>query len=152
MKDKLICWDTSVLIEYMTEKEPGRIRDIQTVIQSIDSGQYKLTFSTLVYVEVLESTMPGKSINKFDEFLENIDMVTTFAVDVIIAKKAQNIRNRIPKTISTPDAVHIATAIVSGAQFFHTFDGALLKLSGTPEVDGIAITACTIPEMNYSFL
>ena len=149
MKDKLICWDTSVLIEYMTEKEPGRIRDIQTVIQSIDSGQYKLTFSTLVYVEVLESAMPGKSIKKFDEILENIDMVTTFAVDIIIAKKAQDIRNRIPKTISTPDAVHIATAIISEAQFFHTFDESLLKLSGTPEVDGIAITACTIPGMHY---
>jgi len=47
-----------------------------------------------------------------------------------------------------PDAVHIATAIVSGAKIFHTFDEHLLKLNGKDEVEGLTITACDIPGTN----
>ena len=49
---------------------------------------------------------------------------------------------------SSPDAVHIATALVSEAKILHTFDDDLLKLSGKDEVDGLSITACLIPGEN----
>ena len=71
-------------------------------------------------------------------------MYSVIAVDIRVAEKAQAIRNRSSRNLKTPDAVHIATAILSGAKFFHTFDEGLLRLSGTDDVDGLAITACEI--------
>ena len=69
-------------------------------------------------------------------------------MDIRVAEKAQAFRNKSSRTLTTPDAVHIATAVLSGAKLFHTFDDRLLRLNGDDEVDGLAITACEIPGMN----
>ena len=64
-------------------------------------------------------------------------------VDLSVARKAQKIRN--DTGMKTPDAVHVATALVGGANLFHTFDKRLLSLDGRDEVEGLAITACEVP-------
>ena len=77
--------------------------------------------------------------------MQNRKQVEVVTIDIRVAQKAQLIRNNSRKKLSTPDAVHIATAIVSGAKLFHTFDDGLLQLSGKDEVDGLTITPCDIP-------
>ncbi len=109
----------------------------------MEKGDYKLAFSTLVYVEVLDSKMPAAAGGKFKQFMTNRETVEVIAVDIRVAEKAQEIRNR--TSIGTPDAVHIATAIVMGARLFHTFDERLLKLNEKNEVEGLSVTKCTIP-------
>ncbi len=112
-------------------------------MEAVESEAYRLAVSTLLYVEVLESTMPAPAIGQFEKFMQNRAMISIVAVDIRVARKAQMIRDTLRKkgeSVSTPDAVHIATAIVSGAQFFHTFDDRLLRLNGKSEVDGLAIT------------
>ena len=149
MKEDLICWDSSVLISWLRGDEDAvRNRATQAVVQHIRKRASKLAVSTLLYVEVLESTMPTSAIEQFKKFMRNRQMIDIIAVDIRVAEKAQAIRNKSSRTLSTPDAVHMATAIVSGAKLFHTFDNGLLRLSGKNEVEGLAITACEIPETN----
>ena len=145
---KLICWDTSVLISWIwADKSPDRTQAVRTVVQGFENEDYKLAVSTLLYVEVLESTMPGHAMEQFKKFMQNRQMIEIIAVDIRVAEKAQSIRNKIQKKIRTPDAIHIATAIISGAKLFHKFDKGLLRLSRKDEVEGLTITDCVIPGM-----
>ena len=149
MKDDLICWDSSVLISWLRgDEDADRNRATHAVVQYIESGASKLVVSTLLYVEVLESRMPTGAIEQFKKFMQNRQMIEIIAVDIRVAEKAQAFRNKSSRTLTTPDAVHIATAVLSGAKLFHTFDDRLLRLNGDDEVDGLAITACEIPGMN----
>lgn len=149
MKEDLICWDSSVLISWLRGDEDAvRNRATQAVVQHIKKRSFKLAVSTLLYVEVLESTMPAGAIEQFKKFMRNRQMIEIIAVDIRVAEKAQAIRNNSSRTLSTPDAVHMATAIVSGAKLFHTFDNGLLRFSGKDEVEGLTITACEIPGTN----
>lgn len=146
MRKDLICWDSSVLISWIRgDESPDRIQAVRAVVESVENGGYKLAVSTLLYVEVLESTMPGHAIEQFKKFMQNRQLVEIIAVDIRVAEKAQAIRNKSQKKIHVPDAIHIATAIVSRAKLFHTFDYGLLQLSGNDEVDGLIITPCDIP-------
>ena len=146
MRTDLICWDSSVLISWIRGDESSdRIQAVRAVVQRVENGEYKLAVSTLLYVEVLESTMPGHAIEQFKKLMQNRQLVEIIAVDIRVAEKAQSIRNKSQRKIHVPDAIHIATAIVSGAKLFHTFDDGLLQLSGKDEVDGLIITPCDIP-------
>ena len=151
MKKELICWDSSVFISWIRgDENPDRIQAVKAVVKSIENESYKLAISTLLYVEVLESTMPGHAIERFKKFMQNRQMVEIIAVDIRVAEKAQSLRNKSQKKIHVPDAVHIATAIVCGAKLFHTFDDGLLQLSGKDEVDGLTITPCDIPGTGHT--
>lgn len=146
MKGDVICWDSSVLISWIRGDEgPDKTQAIRTEIEQIERGSYKLAVSTLVYVEVLESTMPPQAMETFRAFIRNRQMIQIIAVDIRVAEKAQALRNRSARSISTPDAVHLATAVICGAKFFHTFDSNLLRLSGKDEEEALTITACHIP-------
>ena len=151
MRNELICWDSSVVISWIRgDESPDRLQAIQAIVESVENGRYKLAVSALLYVEVLESTMPGHAIEQFKKFMQNRQMIEIIAVDIRVAEKAQSIRNKSQKKIYVPDAVHIATAIVSGAKVFHTFDDDLLQLSKKDEVEGLIITACDIPGTNLN--
>lgn len=145
MKKELICWDSAVLIDWIKgdNDHPSRIEAIRDVISKKQKGSYKLAFSTLIYVEVLEGTMTPNAREKFKKFMEDRENIEVIGVDIRVAQKAGEIRNR--ANLKTPDAIHIATAIAIGAKIFHTFDRKLLGLSGKGEVEGILITPCTIP-------
>ena len=148
---ELLCWDSSVLISWLRGDEgDDRTRSIRSVVSRIEAGDYKVAVSSLLYVEVLERTMPRYAIERFNRFMQNREMIEILAVDIRIAQKAQIIRNRGVHAISVPDAVHVATAIVSKAKIFHAFDKDLRQLNGSNEVEGLAITDCSIPETNLS--
>lgn len=151
MKDDLICWDSSVLISWLRgDEDADRNQATRAVVQHIEGGISKLVVSTLLYVEVLEGRMPTGAMEQFKKFMQNRQMIEIMAVDIRVAERAQAIRNNSSRVLSTPDAVHIATAVVSGAKLFHTFDDDLLRLSGRDEVHGLTITACEIPGTNLS--
>ena len=148
MKEDVICWDSSVFISWLRGGEgEDRDRAIRSLVERVEAGDYKVVVSTLLYVEVLERNMSERAMEQFKKFIQNRAMISIVAVDIRVARKAQMIRDTLRKkseNVSTPDAVHIATAIVSEAKFFHTFDDRLLRLNGKPEVDSLAITACGI--------
>ena len=152
MKADIICWDSSVIISHIgggKEQESKRKQAIQSVVRLVELKKYKLVVSTILYPEVLATAMPVSAINLFENFMQKKEVIGTVAVNTKVARKAQEIRNSIK--IKTPDAIHIATAIVSKAKCFHTFDDDLIKLSGLDEVESLGITRCVIYGTNASF-
>ncbi len=144
MKKEIICWDSSVLISHLggdRGKNPESKGIISPVVSAIQNGSHKLLVSALLYTEILECKMPDRAIIKLDQFLQNKSRVTVMAVGIKVAKKARSIRDKMP-SIRTPDAIHLATAIVGKANVFHTFDKGLLRLNGQSVVERLAITAC----------
>jgi len=145
MNSKLICWDSSVVIDWILDKKsknPERIPGILSVWKNVGDDDCRLAVSTLVYTEVLESTMPAGAMEKFRAFMGSRKNVKIIPVDIRIAKQAQEIRSRASKKIEAPDAVHLATAVVLRARVFHTFDKDLLSLDGKDVVNRLSITRC----------
>ena len=117
--------------------------------------------SALTTVEVLSSKLPVGFETLFNEFMKRVDRVN---VDPKVALLAHDIRNHYAtksdefggKTISTPDAIHLATAIFYRADEFHTFDEGgsgkslgLIPLSNN--VGGHRLIICK-PEARYPSL
>ena len=151
MSKGIICWDADVMISLIggdsseeEEKVKDRMQKIQTAMSLVERGDYGIIVSTLIYPEVLATDMLPDAIKKFDDVMKNKEVIKAVTVNIQIAKRAQKIRNAI-RSVQTPDAIHLATAVVSGAKFFHTFDEKLWRLDGSDEVEGLAITDCTIP-------
>lgn len=141
----LICWDSDILIHWISYDGTGysdEMQPIKSVVDYVKNNSCKLAVSTLVYAEVLEGKMTKEEMERFRNFMRNKTMIQSRVVDIPVAEKAGEIRSR--SNIKTPDAIHIATAIVIGAESFHTFDDRLLRLNGKEEVNGLSITACEI--------
>lgn len=151
-KRKIIGWDSVVLLDWILDtsgENASRLPAIESVVAGVDNGYCRLVVSTLIYVEVLANNNPKGFIKKFERFMADSKKVKIISVDVGVAQKAQEIRNRM-KSIKTPDAVHVATAIVGKADVFHTFDKQLLSLDGKKVVDGLRILPCEIPGATVS--
>ena len=146
MSEEIICWDSSAMISWIGGDKHGedkkRMPAIRATMGCLKRGDYKLIVSTILYVEILEITMPAGAIEKFEQVMRKKEMIGTITVNIQVAKKAQSIRNQ--TKLGTPDAIHLATAIIGNAKYFHTFDDKLLELNGKDEVERLAITRCTI--------
>ena len=118
-----------------------------------------MVVSALARTEVYALGLTEEQKAKYRAFF-NRRNATEQAVTGAICEKAAEIRTRTQikkdKTIEmmkTPDAVHLATAIILGVDEFHTFDGtakkprrfSLIQLSGTPAVDGLTICVPFVP-------
>jgi predicted nucleic acid-binding protein len=70
--------------------------------------------------------------------------LTRVSMDTKIATLAHDLRNHYANAggnkLKTPDAIHLATAILFRADEFHTFDEALIALSG--DVAGHRLIVC----------
>ncbi len=146
MKEEIICWDSSAMISWIggdaPEENKKRMPAMRATMRGLERGDYKLIVSTILYVEVLGTTMPTEAIEKFEQVMRRKEMIGTITVGIQVAKKAQEIRNQ--ARLGTPDAIQIATAIIGNAKYFHTFDEKLLKLNGKDAVERLTITPCTI--------
>lgn len=107
--------------------------------------------SVLTTTEVLQSKLPAGMETLFLGIMKRIN---SKGVDSKIARLAHDLRDWYAqrsdqyegKTLSTPDALHLATAIMYRADEFHTFDGkngrnslGLLPLSGNVGGHGLKI-------------
>lgn len=138
-------WDSPVFIAWITDEDrpPGDMEGITAVVKDIDSEKCRLLTSALTRLEVLEAGVGQGANEGFEDFLDRPD-ITVASVELSVIDVAYNIRNYYrassdyKKTVSVPDAIHLATAIVNGASVFQTFDSenrknslGLIPLSGT---------------------
>ena len=156
MQTSLLCWDSSIFIDWIKGASDfgNGMQFISDVVAEVKAERIMLLASTLVYPEILDNSakMPAGASGKIEKFMKNGRYVAIADVTSPVAKKAQQIRNTLlGKNIKlkTPDAIHIATAIVHAADYLHTFDRQMINLSKRPEVDGLII-AGEIPRIPRS--
>lgn len=147
-------WDTCLFLAWIKDEErkTGEMDGVREVIERARRRDVIILTSVLTTTEVLQSTLPAGLETLFSGLMRRVEQKS---IDVKIARLAHDIRDSYTrradqfegKTLSTPDALHLATAIIYRATEFHTFDGSngrkslgLLPLSG--DVAGHNLTIC----------
>lgn len=159
----LYYWDTCMFLAWINDEErkTGEMDGVREVVERVKRREVKVMTSALTLVEVLSAKLPVGFDTLFQNFMRRIDRVN---VDTKVATLAHDIRNHYAtrsaefggKNLSTPDAIHLATAIFYRADEFHTFDEGgsgkslgLIPLSG--DVGGHRLTICK-PEARHPTL
>ncbi|MCX7384162.1 MAG: type II toxin-antitoxin system VapC family toxin [Alphaproteobacteria bacterium] len=151
--DKIYYWDTCLFLAWLNDevRKSGEMDGVREVIERHKHRDVKIMTSSLTQVEVLNSKLPTGLADMFANFMRRINQAS---LDNKIAKLAHDIRDHYAikakitgKKLTTPDAIHLATAIFYRVDEFHTFDSdgdsktlGLLPLSG--DVAGHRLLIC----------
>ena len=100
---------------------------VREIIERSKRREVRIMTSVLTSVEVLACKMPVGLGTLFSGLIKRINMQ---GMDTKVASLAHDLRDYYlsrpseygGKTFSTPDAIHLATAILYRADEFHTFD------------------------------
>lgn len=126
--DKIIGIDTMVFI-YHIEEHPIYCEITEGIFDAVEKGRHTAVTSVITLLEIL---VKPKIENNLEAVKDYKDIFLTFPnlrildVDVKISEKASDLRARY--NIRTPDAIQIATAILSRAGTFITNDEALKRV------------------------
>ena len=153
--DPIYYWDTCLFLAWIKDEQrpSGEMDGVREVIARAKRREVKIITSVLTMVEVLQSRLPVGMDRLFTDMIKRVNKL---GMDSKVAALAHDIRDYHivnahafgGKTLSTPDAIHLATAILYRATEFHTFDDGksssktigLLQLSGN--VGGHKLTIC----------
>lgn len=148
--EPLYYWDTCLFLAWLKDEERsrGEMDGVRETIARQRRREVKITTSVVTSVEVLSAKIPVGMDRLFADLLKRISRV---GVDSRVATVAHDLRNHYAqkggKTVSTTDAIHLATAIHYRADEFHTFDEGgsnrslgLIPLSG--DVGGHKLRIC----------
>lgn len=156
----IIYWDTSVFLAWIkNESRPNNEMDgVEDAANKIHKDHVVLITSEITMTEILESTLDDTAKKRFDDLFKRRNCKRV-AIDQRVSGLAHDIRNYYQQkkaadgiaTVTTPDAIHLATAILYDVTEFHTFDQndkpnksrALLPLNG--DVAGHPLTICKPP-------
>lgn len=157
------------MIAWITDEQrsPDEMSGLEEVVELIERGKAILFTSAIWRVEVLDSSLTDEQSATLRKLFEG-RQITDVAADSRVFDLAHEIRNHYqiarqqdpsnPK-ISTPDSIHLATAILHDATEFHTFDGAkqnggrgkLIKLSGNVAGHNLKICSPTASQLKLNF-
>lgn len=125
----LYYWDTCLFIAWIKDenRKSGEMDGVWEMVEKAKRREVRLMTSALTSVEVLACKLPVGLDTLFREFMKRITRVN---VDTKVSMLAHDIRDYYAsrpqefgnRTVSTPDAIHLATAILYRAEEFHTFD------------------------------
>lgn len=153
--DPTYYWDTCLFLAWIKDEQrpSGEMDGVREVIARAKRRECKIITSALTLVECLESKLPVGMERLFKDMLKRVNRIS---MDIKVAELAHDIRDYHAarghehggKKLQTPDAIHLATAILYRADEFHTFDGGgsdsksigLIQLSGN--VGGHKLTIC----------
>lgn len=139
-----MCWDSVVFSKVLNGGEglsADEISGLGEVVDLADRGQIIIVTSALIDMEVLGEIGDETIRARTAQLFERANIVAVEPSRAIIAR-ARTIREqgRIEgRSIKTPDALFIATAIIHSAGALHTFDEKLLAVGGKDYVDGLPI-------------
>ena len=147
---KKIYWDTCVFLSWLRdETRPQEIKDgIDKVLTDVQEHNCTLYTSAITQIEILPSFFTSEEKAEEYRLLFDRPNVVTVAVDLRVGRIASEIRDfyhgQNPQVkFSIPDVIHIASAIVIGADEMQTLDGCgarrkpedILSLSGKKIAD-----------------
>ena len=139
----LYYWDTCLFISWLKDevRASGEMDGVREIIDRFKRRDCRIMTSVITSVEVLQSKIPAGVDTQFNGLMKRISRV---GVDTKVAQMAHDIRDYYQKSgkkLKTPDALHLATAILHRADQFHTFDkDDLIPLSG--DVAGHKLVIC----------
>ena len=147
----LYYWDACLFLAWIKDEERpiGEMDGVREIIELSKKRDAVIMTSVLTTVEVLAAKIPAGMDTLFQQLMRRVERV---GIDTKIVTLAHDIRNHYTKigdgkTVATPDAIHLATAILYRATEFHTFDKdgsrrslGLIPLSGN--VAGSKLTIC----------
>jgi predicted nucleic acid-binding protein len=120
-------WDTCIFYAWLKDEkraDQGELEGIQHILELNKKKQNKIITSTITNSEILEGNLTKEQMDNFQSALLK-GTFSTISVDIKISETARQIREYYyptGKTVCTPDAIHLATAILYKVQVFHTFD------------------------------
>ena len=129
LRGRLVAFDTAPLIYYIEEKEPFH-GIVAPFFDAIGSDTFQSLTSIITLEEVL--VVPFRDgrldlVEGYRNVLLNAAGLQIWNVGQQIAEEAAHIRATY-RSIRTPDALQMATAVVAGADYFLTNDKALPDL------------------------
>lgn len=130
-------WDSTVFIAHIKdEKPPFRSQEetsgLREIVNEIDEDKAILVSSVIVNTEILAGDLTKEQKERYNSIFQRPNIVL-INVHTNVANKASEIRDYYRQrngSIATPDAIHLATALLTVVDIFHTFDDRLLKLDG----------------------
>lgn len=128
---QLIGLDTAPLI-YFIEENPTYLPIVDPFFEALADGKVQVVTSTVTLVEVLTQPMRRNNdllVARYRNLLLATRGLTVHALSPTIAEEAARLRARY--ALRTPDAIQLATALMSGAAAFLTND---LRLAQCSEV------------------
>ena len=145
-------WDADVFISWLQgdDRTPEEMNGIESVYKLAEYNKATLLVSLLWRIEVLDSTLNTEQKTTLQQALSGklfairpigekvIDLAHNIR-DFYLKKNPEENQSTLRK-IKTPDAIHLASAIIYGAHEFHTFDTKILKLDGN--VAGYKLKIC----------
>ncbi|HJW40518.1 MAG TPA: PIN domain-containing protein [Rhizomicrobium sp.] len=148
--DPLYYWDACLFLAWLKDeaRPTGEMDGVREVVERSRKRECRIITSVLTSVEVLSAKMPAGVEHLFTGLMRRVHRQ---GIDTKIAQLAHDLRNHYAKAggkgLSTPDALHLATAVLYRADEFHTFDAegraktlGLIPLSGN--VAGHRLTIC----------
>ncbi len=114
--------DTAPFI-YFFERHPVYFPYVEKLVNNVYNQDARIITSiiTLIEVTTLPARMGNQSlVREYRNYLTNSSHIRMLAVDSPIAQQAALIRGQY--SIKTPDAIQLATAIISGANHIVTND------------------------------
>ncbi len=124
-------WDSDAFIGWLAE-EHDKVNECRPVIQAAEGGKTLLITSALTLAEVLwlrgRPPIPPEDAETVQRFFAH-EYIAVVDVDRTMAEEARKLVWS--HGIAPKDAIHVATAIDVEADRMETFDGALIKKSGT---------------------
>jgi predicted nucleic acid-binding protein len=135
-----VALDSNIFI-YALQRNEEFYRATLSLLKAIESGKMTGVASRLVYAEVLsDSALTSHDIRVIDAYLPATGVVFE-PMDMAVLARAASLR-RSHHRLKMPDAIHLATAHIGGAECFVTNDRELtgLHING-PEIISIADAA-----------
>jgi predicted nucleic acid-binding protein len=127
---KLVALDAAPFI-YLVERNPDFFEAVEPIFAAVDGGALQAVTSALTLAEVLVKPVEAGDQSLVDDFraaLADSTNLRVISVDRHVAERAAHIRAH--HGFRTPDAIHLATAVTSGADVFLTNDERLARFEG----------------------
>lgn len=126
----LIYFDSMVFIYYLDPQDSTLHEASKLLLERMFTGQIDVITSN---ISVIETLSPAQFVNdrhrvvEYTLFFQNTTHLTVLPIEWKVSLKAAELRRQ-NKTLRTPDAIHLATAIIHESDTFITNDDRLSRL------------------------
>ncbi|HEV7747578.1 MAG TPA: PIN domain-containing protein [Pyrinomonadaceae bacterium] len=131
---EIIYWDACIFLAWLQNEpcEPGVMEGIEETVRQVNDNEAVLVTSVMTQTEVLESKMSRDAQTKFENLFKRRNVVW-INHDTRIGKLSHDIRDYYDQRsvkLSSPDSIHLASAILYDVSVLYTLDGSGKKKRG----------------------